>query len=513
MTERYHAGAFVEAAQIGWELLKVDPREPVWLKLLALAEHRQGHQAAAIVLLKRAIKAEPDGVAQWNDLGNVYSSVGEIGLAEEAYRVALVHAPHCAEAYNNLGVMAGEREDYAEARRLYEKALALRPDYAEAMYNLGIALAALGRFQKAAHRYEQTLALTPDHARARFNLSLTRLLMGDLAGGWKDWESRWQTPQLAPALRKFPQPAWRGESLAGRTILLYAEQGLGDTLQFVRFVSLVAERDATIVLEVQASLVPLFQPLFDVWTKRHRSTGDDVQPGRIVAQGEDLPPFDLHCSLMSLPAVFQTTLRTIPSAAGYVRSARTLVRGSSQGLRVGLVWAGSPTHKRDHARSLPLAVLRPLLDLPDIQWISLQKGPSAGQLAELASVDPVFSTVENVAAGFEDYADTAAAVESLDLIITVDTSVAHLAGAMGKPVWVLLQQHLPDWRWLLNRKDSPWYASARLFRQEKAGDWEGVVTTLRSRLMQLLQCRPKSKALVLSASYSSGIAAVLHPDG
>ena len=500
MTERYHAGAFVEAAQIGWELLKHDPREPVWLKLLALAEHRQGHQAAAIVLLKRAIKAEPDGVAQWNDLGNVYSSVGEIGLAEEAYRVALVHAPNCAEAYNNLGVMAGEREDYAEARRLYERALALRPDYPEAMYNLGIALAALGRFQKAAHRYEQTLALAPDHARARFNLSLTRLLMGDMAGGWKDWESRWQTPQLAPALRNFPSLAWRGQSLAGRTILLYAEQGLGDTLQFVRFVSLVADRGATIVLEVQAPLVPLFLPLFEGWTMRPRFTDDEVRQGAIVAQGEELPPFDLHCSLMSLPAVFNTALRTIPFAAGYVRSARTPLARRSQGLRVGIVWAGSPTHKRDHARSLPLAVLRPLLDLPDIQWISLQKGPSANQLQELAAIDPAFSTVEDLAANFEDYADTAAAVASLDLVITVDTSVAHLAGAMGKPVWVLLQQHLPDWRWLLNRKDSPWYASARLFRQEKAGDWDGVVRTIRMELMQWMEHPQEARPPKSSAS-------------
>jgi Flp pilus assembly protein TadD len=488
MTERYHAGCFGKAALLGWELVKQDPREPAWLKLLALAEHRQGNQAAAIVLLKRAIKAEPDGVAQWNDLGNVYSAVGENQLAEEAYRKALSFAPDCAEAYNNLGVLAGEREDYAEARRFYEKALTLRPRYAEAVYNLGIALAAMGKYQKAVHRYEQTLVLNPNHPRARFNLSLTRLLLGDLPGGWKEWESRWLTPQLAPALRKFPQPAWNGEALSGKRILLYAEQGLGDTLQFIRYVPMVAAKGASIVLEVQTPLLPLFRPLLDSWTK-----GDNhaVETGIILAAGDELPSFDTHCSLMSLPAIFNTTLSTIPSVAGFLQCERTFVRDKAPGLRVGIVWAGSPTHKRDRTRSLPLAVLRPLLDLPDIQWVSLQKGPPSAQLRESGADDAAFLRIEDATAEFHDYADTAAAINGLDLVITVDTSVAHLAGAMGKPVWVLLPKQLPDWRWLLERKDSPWYKSARLFRQKTAGDWAGVVVTLREELRKLLDAKPK----------------------
>ncbi len=482
MTERYHAGCFSEAALLGWELVKQDPRKPAWLKLLALAEHRQGNQAAAIVLLKRAIRAEPDGVAQWNDLGNVYSAVGENQLAEDAYRTALSFAPDCAEAYNNLGVLAGEREEYLEARRLYEKALTLRPHYAEAVYNLGIALAAMGKHQKAAHRYEQTLALNPSHPRARFNLSLTRLLLGDLPGGWKEWESRWLTPQLAPALRSFPQPAWKGESLAGRRILLYAEQGLGDTLQFVRYVPMVAAKGAAIVLEVQASLVTLLKPVLDTWTNGYAEAGVG---GVILAAGDELPVFDAHCSLMSLPAIFNTALNTIPSAAGYLQRALKPMTLKPRSLKVGIVWAGSPTHKRDHARSLPLAALRPLLDVAGMHWVSLQKGPPSVQLSELSLDDPAFRRIEDQTAAFASYADTAAAVDVLDLVISVDTSVAHLAGAMGKPVWVLLQQHLPDWRWLLERKDSPWYRSARIFRQQTAGDWAGVVAKVREELVKL----------------------------
>ena len=487
MMERYHAGCFSEAALLGWELIKQDPREPAWLKLLALAEHQQGNQAAALVLLKRAIKAEPHGVAQWNDLGNVYSSVGDFQQAEEAYHTALSFNPDCAEAYNNLGVLAGERADYVEARRLYEKALRLRPKYAEAIYNLGIALTAVGKYQKAARRYEQTIALSPTHSRAGFNLALTRLLLGDLPGGWKWWESRWLTPQLAPALRKYPQPAWTGGSLAGKRILLYAEQGLGDTLQFIRYLPMVAARGATIVLEVQKPLIPLFQPLFAGWTKGNGgASGDEV----ILAQGGDeVPSIDTHCSLMSLPAVFNTTLTTIPAAAGYLRCEHNLPAEKTAGLQVGIVWAGSATHKRDHARSLPLAIMRPLFDLPDIHWVSLQKGPPSAQLLDLATTDPAVLRIEDNTAGFEDYADTAAAIATLDLVISVDTSVAHLAGAMGTPVWILIEQHLPDWRWLLERKDSPWYKSARIFRQQTAGDWAGVVVTVREELKKLLDAR------------------------
>ncbi len=489
MQARFHAGCFGDAALLGWELLKADPTEPKWLNLLALAEHQAGNHAAAVVLLKRAIKAQPDGVAQWNDLGNVYGVLKENALAEEAYRQALVCAPDCAETYNNLGVLASEVGDYAEARRLCEIALTLRPDYAEAVYNLGIILAGMGKFQKAVRRYEQTIALLPDHPRARFNLSLTHLLLGDFALGWKHWESRWLTPQLAPALRTFPQPAWKGESLTGKRILLYAEQGMGDTLQFVRYLPLVAAKGAVVILEVQAPLVPLFAPLFPGWVGQ---PSDGAPPGgsRLVAQGEQLPHFDLHCSLMSLPAVFKTTVNTLPFAAGYLRPDLPLPGEHPYGaLKVGIVWAGSVTHKRDHERSFSLSVWRPLFDLPHIRWVSLQKGPPAAELAALGSIDPAYAAIEDATDDFHDYAATAAAIDTLDLVITVDTSVAHLAGAMGKPVWILLHKHFPDWRWLLDRKDSPWYRSARLFRQSGKGDWEGVVAEVAQELKKLVDRR------------------------
>jgi Flp pilus assembly protein TadD len=465
MQQRYHAGSFADAAMSGWDLLRTDPTHAVLLNLLALAEHRLGNHGAAVVLLQRAIKANPGGAAHWNDLGNVYCAIGSLKDAEHAYQSALICDPGCAEAFNNLGVMAGDCENFEEARAYYEHALRLRPAYADAVYNMGIALAALGKFQKALRRYEQAMLLRPEHKSTRFNIALTRLLLGDYVGAWKEWESRWHSPQLASSIRNFSQPAWKGESIAGKRILLYAEQGIGDTLQFVRYLHRVAARDASIVLEVQRPLVTLIE--------RQSSKIDGMC---ILARGEDLPAFDVHCPLMSLPAIFGTTLATIPRASGYLQASRQDLEGET-GLRVGLVWAGNPTHKRDRDRSIALAKLQPLFDITGVKWFSLQKGVAADQLAEF----PERARIKDLAADLKDYADTAAAIAGLDLVITVDTSVAHLAGAMGKPVWILLHEQ-PDWRWLLKRKDSPWYTSARLFRQSSGGDWSSVIAAVEREL-------------------------------
>jgi len=467
MQQLYDAGSYRKTADAGWQQLRMHPGDAKLLHLLGLAEHRLGNHAAGVVLLRRAIRAEPSAAAYWNDLGNVYCAGGDLVEGEEAYATAARLNPACAEAWNNLGVMAGDREDYEAARTFYERALELRPNYADALYNLGIALAGIGRFQKALHRYEQAMALRPEHQSTRFNIALTRLLLGDFTGGWKEWEARWHSPQLASSLRQFEQPAWKGGRLAGKRILLHAEQGLGDTLQFVRYVPKVAELGASIVLEVQKPLVSLFRAQIPL-----------VGPGtQVVGRGEELPRFDLHCSLMSLPGIFQTVPATVPHPEGYLAVAPEASLQGKRGLNIGFVWAGSPTHKRDRHRSMPLGAFRPLLDVPGITWTGLQKGSAAAGLMR----EPEFARMENLGEGFQNYEETAKAIAALDLVISVDTSVAHLAGAMGKPVWVLLDHH-PDWRWMLKRKDSPWYRSARLFRQPSPGDWDGVVRMLVSAL-------------------------------
>ena len=477
----YRAASFARASALGWELLRDDPTQAVLLNLLALAEHRQGKHAVAVVLLQRAIKANPGGAAHWNDLGNVYCAMSSIKEAEHAYQSALVCDPGCAEAFNNLGVMAADCEHFEEARAYYERALVLRPTYADALYNLGIALTALGKYQKALRRYEQAMAVRPEHQSTRFNIAITRLLLGDMAGGWKEWEARWHSPQLASSVRNFAQPQWEGEPLAGRRILLYAEQGMGDTLQFLRYLPMVTARGAAIILEVQQPLVRLLA----------RQCDSISGSSEVLARGDNLPAFDLHCPLLSLPAVFRTTLATIPHPGGYLSApvGDHLQDESHRFLKVGLVWAGNPTHKKDRERSMPLASLLPLFDTPRVQWFSLQKGLAAGQMASLAvDAQIVDIPIKDLAEGFSDYADTAAAVASLDLVITVDTSVAHLAGALGKPVWILLGEQ-PDWRWMLKRKDSPWYASAKLFRQPSMGDWQVVVSAVKRELQVLLTAR------------------------
>ena len=475
----YAAADFAGAAEAGWALLRQAPCDATVLNVLALVEHARGNLAAGIVLLRRATRASPNSHALWNDLGNLYFSSGAMEEAEKAYQKALELDPNCAEAYSNLAVISLKRNAHAAARTLLEKALALRPHYPEALYNLGNALSGLGKFKKALRRYEQAQEVSPEHPGTHFNLGITRLVLGDMAGGWPGWEWRWRST-LAPFKRDFSQPEWKGEPLHGRRLLLYAEQGIGDTLQFLRYVPLVAARGAEIVLEVQAPLVQLLQ--------------GDPRVTQLIARGEELAQFDVQCSLMSLGSIFRTTLATIPPVRLPFHELETVLPPSSQltsaPFRVGLVWAGNPTHVRDADRSMPLLALAPLFGLKNVDWFSLQKGKAADELSAANAVDCSLARITDLAENFADYADTAKAVQALDLVITVDTSVAHLAGAMGKPVWILLPA-VPDWRWLLKRRDSPWYPSARLFRQSEPGDWAGVIANVKQELKaRTLQCVP-----------------------
>lgn len=326
------------------------------------------------------------------------------------------------------------------------------------------------RFDEALASYEKALAIQPDFADAHFCESDLWLLIGDFARGWPKYEWRWNSTLFPSAARHFALPPWLGtEPLDGKTILLHSEQGLGDTIQFCRYVPLVAKRGARIILEVEKSLVGLMRNLSGV--------------AEVIAKGEPLPSFELHCPLASLPLAFATRLETIPADVPYLsiplpcseRWQRKLAQIS--GLRVGISWAGNPNFRNDHNRSIGLQSLSPLLSHPTAQFVSLQKDLRVGDL-ELLQNHP---QVIHLGAEIGSFVDTAAIISMLDLVISSDTSVVHLAGALGSPIWTLLP-HAPDWRWLLDRDDSPWYPTMRLFRQPVPGDWRSVIAAVRAAL-------------------------------
>jgi hypothetical protein len=351
-------------------------------------------------------------------------------------------------------------------------ATALEPRYVEAHNNLGNAQVKLFQHEEALQCYDQALALDPGYAEAYWNKALALLQVGRFSEGWVLHESRWAKPSFQPIVRHFPQPIWDGSfSIAGKTVLLHAEQGLGDTLQFVRYVELLQEFGARIVLEVQVPLVSLINGLFAVEA--------------LIKQGDPLPPFDFHCPLMSLPLAFQTTLSSIPIAITYIKSSHEKEHvwaeklGSTSGLRVGLVWSGDPRHQNDKHRSIPLAELMAVLPL-GLEYFSLQ--PEIRDSDRQALDD--YDRLVHFGPELKDFSDTAALCAQMDVVVCVDTSVAHLSGALGKPTFLLLPYN-PDWRWLLERTDSPWYPTMQLYRQAQLGSWQSALEKVRADLLGL----------------------------
>ena len=364
----------------------------------------------------------------------------------------------------------------------FDTAIRIKPDYAEAHSNRGNALQDLKRFDEALASYKKAIEIKPDYTVAHHNLSLCHLLLGNFQDGWQEYEWRWKNESATrlQSNRNFPQPLWLGEqSLMGKTILLYAEQGLGDTIQFCRYASLVAQLGATVILEVQRPLIKLLQNLEGV--------------SQLVAMGDPLPAFDYQCPLLSLPLAFKTEIESIPNQVPYIKAAPMQVDywktklAAHQKLKVGLVWNGGfrPNQPElwslNARRNIPLAQIAQI-NIPEINFYSLQKGePAESELVQSGNQywDP--SNFYNFASELEDFSDTAALIANLDLIISVDTSTAHLAAAMGKPVW-LLNRFDTCWRWLLDRKDSPWYPTITLYHQEKMGDWKSVLEKVKGDL-------------------------------
>jgi tetratricopeptide (TPR) repeat protein len=414
--------------------------------------------AEALASYDRAIGLRPTYAEALCNRGTVLHEMKRYDEAVDSFRRALGLQPDYATAHSNLGATLHELGRYDEALACYDRALAIMPDYAEGLCNRGAALSELMRHKEALANYERARALQPDLPEAHWNEASLRLLTGDFARGWEEYEWRWKRESFARTVRDFRQPLWRGsEPLEGKTILLHSEQGFGDSIQFCRYVPRIAARGARVLLEVERPLQRLMRGLAGV--------------AEVIVKGDALPDFDLHCPLLTLPRGFATALATIPWDGPYLQTASAEVAAWEERLgprpRIGLAWSGNAAHQRDHRRSIPLRTLLPLLDI-DATFVCLQKDVRAGDAAELNRRDDI----RQFALG--DFADTAALVATLDLVITVDTSIAHLAGALGRPVWILVS-YVPDWRWLLERDSSPWYPSARLFRQNTERDWREVI--------------------------------------
>jgi len=432
-------------------------------------QHELQQYESALASYDQAIALKPDYAEAYANRGNTLHELQRYDDALLSCDQAIAINPLLEVAYNNRGNIRKSIGQTEAAIADFDQAVALNPDYAEAYSNRGTVFHHLGQCDMALDDYNRAIALNPELAGAQWNKSLVSLLAGQFTEGWKLHEWRWQWENFPSPKRNFPQPLWLGdEPLTGKTILLHSEQGLGDTLQFCRYIPLVAHLGGKIILEVEKILAPLLKDLEGI--------------GEIIYKESTLPDFDCHCPLLSLPLAFKTELHTIPSFPAYLHASPDKLLhwqnklGEKTKPWVGLVWSGKKIHKNDRNRSIALAELIPYL--PDgCQYVSLQKDIRTTDEETLKKHDHILRFDREL----YDFSDTAALCTLMDVIVSVDTSVAHLGGALGKPTWILLP-FAPDWRWLLDRKDSPWYPSVTLYRQPKIGDWASVFTQIRHDL-------------------------------
>jgi tetratricopeptide (TPR) repeat protein len=539
----FNGGQFDHAVEWTSQAIRTDPR-PAYLTLLGTALLNLGRRDDALRVFDKAVQLKPDDASLWNNLGNACIESNRFADAIASFRRALAIDPaHWDSAYkagvllqqerrfdealvcldvcaklrpddagtlhmramalhgarrfedalndnrrahalepqnpyvaNNLGRDLAELGRIEEALPWFDAALQTQPDLVAALNNKAFALTQLHRFDEAFATYGRAKEIDPDNAQATWDLALLNLLLGRFAAGWAGREARFRLPSLPVSYPKFRQPVWLGKGdIAGKTILLYADEGLGDTIQFARYVPLVAGRGACVVLAVEQAVRPLFAGISGV--------------AECLAKSAQLPPFDLYCPISSLPLAFATRLDTIPAGVGYLPpppadrvQAWAKRLGARDRLRAGVAWSGNPHHMNDRNRSIPLQRLRTILDI-DATFVSLQKDPRPEDKASLAA-----TAMLDFSADLTDFVETAALVSCLDLVITVDTSVAHLAAALGRPTWILLP-FTPDYRWLLDRDDSPWYPSVRLFRQTEARDYESVIERVGAELAALTATR------------------------
>ena len=535
--QHHEAGRLADAEQLYRRILQDDPPCADALHLLGVIALQRGEMDSAILQIRQAIAINPHNEAFHSNLGAAYQEASRFEEALASFRRALALKPHLAEAHNNLGNVFRAFGQLEQALDCYRQALALKPDMFEALNNLGTVCRDLGRFDEAiaAHTralglqpesshlhgslayiarqqarlddavsgfqqaaaldpksatswmnlgcvyhdqrrldkaldcYARAINLDPQNTHAHFNRALIWLLQNRWEEGWQEYEWRWKRKGVTSP-RSYDRPVWDSGDLAGRTILVVAEQGLGDTLQFIRYCPLLRRIGARVVLEAPRE----FMRLLEGWP------GVDL----LVEEGTKLPPFDVYACILSLPRLLRTTPQAIPADVPYLTARQERVDDWRQyfspcrEFRVGITWQGNPKHDRDRYRSIPLELFLPLQDIAGVKLYSLQKDADQRQLEQLSG-----SGIEHLAGRLDDFEDTAAAIHGLDLLITCDTAVAHLAGTLGAPVWVAAS-HLPDWRWQLDRDDSPWYPTLRLFRQQEPGDWSEVFQRIHNQLRE-----------------------------
>jgi len=459
----HRSGELRQAEQIYRQILAADPRHAGAMHLLGLVALQVGRPELAVEWITRAIRVDGFQAAFHTALGEAYRALGKLADAQACYEQVLRIQPDVADTHNTLGAIRQARSHLVEAKACYQRALALNPEHVSAQANLASVLEREGDRATAAYYLERALAASPENAEGRFLRGTMWLSEGRFAEGWREFEQRANchcTPQ-----RHFRQPRWDGSPLGSKTLLLYSEYGMGDVLHFIRYAPLVQARSpaARVLVEVQRGLLPLL-----------KASGFS----NVVARDEAGDGFDVQLPLMSLPAVFETTLESVPSAIPYlsadgVRIAEWRRRLSGMGgFNVGVHWQGSVSYASDRERSFALSCLAPLAEVPGVQLISLQKGAGSEQMA-VDSVGFSVLTFPDLDESGGAFMDTAALMANLDLVITCDSAPGHLAGALGVPVWIALAV-APDWRWMLERRDSPWYPTVSLFRQNTLGDWSDV---------------------------------------
>jgi Flp pilus assembly protein TadD len=449
--EMHNAGRSVEAEALCRVLMPIRPQDAQLLFLLGMILHKAGRDEEAAEWLSLAARCQSQSARIFNGLGCVYQKLRDHSRAAAAFEKALKLEPQSAATEYNLGSTCYKLGQVGKAETLFRSAVEKDPHDSASWNNLGKCLKELNRLDESIAAYNRALEIAPEYALARYGRAVSLLTAGRLPEGFRDYEWRWHL--VTP--RQFRQPEWNGTPAPGQTLFLHAEQGFGDAMQMVRFVPAARERVGRVILECRPGLEKLLQ----------YSNCADV----VIPYGVEIPPFDFRLSLISLPRVLGVTLDTIPNRTPYLRApaCKRLPPAQPGRLKVGLAWAGNSEHHQDAARSLRLEQLAPVLQVPGVVFYNLQQPVPAGDQSCLRQFSAVIQSDLKLA----DFLDTASVAAEMDLVISVDTAVAHLAGALGKPVWILLQ-HSPDWRWFLERPDSPWYPTAQLFRQAERSKWE-----------------------------------------
>jgi tetratricopeptide (TPR) repeat protein len=483
-------GQFADAQASYEAAAALRPEHPETHNNLAVALAEQGRLEEAMAAYGRALEARADYAEAHYNLGNALFALRRHEDAVASYERAVALRPDWPEAASNLGMALAALGRTDASIAAYDRALALRPDYPEALNGLALVRQSRGEFADAAQLFDRALALRPDLAQAHANRAQLRLQHGDFARGWPEYEWRWKLPGMG--LPRAYVPRWDGAPLAGRTILLRNEQGLGDTIQFVRYAPVLAAQGARVIVECQSVLVPLLRSC----------------PGihMVVARGTALPAADVQAPLLSLPGMLGATDRNVPANVPYLFADPALAErwreeiGPPKGLRIGIAWQGNPVFPQDCHRRIPLAAFAPLARVPNVRLVSLQRGFGREQLADASKRDmEIVDLGGRLEAAGGGFVETAAAMLKLDLVVTVDSAVAHLAGALGVPVWVALTVS-PDFRWLLGREDTPWYPTMRLFRQQRLDDWDEVFERIAAAVRGYAQARMSAGSAAHPAS-------------